>query len=157
MVYEIPEMYDDVERKLIPLFETPGSWFRGHIIDPDYIYETVCGPFAGIATLTPEAVSFLTVDRYIDPVEYNSKIDHANGIVPVVDENAAESQSERAGWVSSGYPRQIGERVPFESRVTTFEELRSELTDIFSNEAAWDQLDQRLTNFVKGTEFETDA
>jgi len=138
---DVPEEYADVDPVLLPLFEIPGEWFQ----DVNEQYETAFGPFADIVGLSPEAAVFMftgRIDQYdTDRLELQQQIDDHRETIYVANESAAESHSGPAAWFDFGYPVfNYYERVPFENRVTTSDELRDELSEIMDNEPEWESL-----------------
>ena len=141
--YEIPDRWDDVDPVLIPLLVQTGEWFQ----EPGSCYETAFGPFGSIVDLTPEAVTF-QASVYDEVAEYHEGLrdeweqsERVNGRVSVADEATATNQDEPAVWLQLfGRHTQIWERVPFESRATTFEEVKTEIDSLIDDgNPYWDE------------------
>jgi DNA segregation ATPase FtsK/SpoIIIE-like protein len=137
----IPSEWADLSPKLIPLLEQPMEWFQ----EPVGQYETAFGPFADIDDLTPEAVIFRFTDRIqdydTDSFELHQQIAEHRDTVYVFNKDSAENQSTPAAWMEMGYPHfSYFERIPFEERVTTLDELENELTEIMDNTPDWEEL-----------------
>lgn len=141
--YEIPDEYDDVDPVLIPLLEQPAEWFQ----EPVSCYETAFGPFGDIVDLTPEAVTFYA-GVYGEPEDHRQELlakwhqsEVINGRASVLGKDTATSQNEPAVWLKEfGDHIGIYERVPFESRVTTFEELKREIDSLIDDgNPYWDE------------------
>lgn len=146
---EFPDEWDDLSPRLVPLLEQPGEWFQ----EPVGQYETTLGPLGDVVTLTPEAVVFyVTVrwDQYPKLEDWKDcqtilwpaeEVVAGNETKIVPSKTVAEEQDSPAVWIEKDDPNaHVHERVPFEQRVTTVEDLQSELTDIMNNTPDWEDL-----------------
>lgn len=151
---------NDIAPRLRPIFETPSEWFQ----EPGDQYETVFGPFAAISHLTPEMVRFRAavrrdqfpnIDRsrpgqgeLVDVLGNEIDETEAHGVdgraqVDDVYEQAAIDADTPVVWIDRGQTMlTIHEQVRFgeDRRVTTPEELQTELEAIMHNTPDWEEI-----------------
>jgi hypothetical protein len=148
--HDYPTEWADVSARLIPLLEVPRDWFD----DPVVQYETTLGPFGDVVDLSPEAVTFnvnVRRDEYPELFQWSGHHVGENDTLLVPNQTAAEGQDETAVWVDEGdVYAHLYERVPFEERVTTLDELQSQLAQIMDNPPEWDELMGAVTDTAVG-------
>mgnify|MGYP006293151637 FL=1 len=134
---------DTVDSTLDPLFEQPIEWFQDLIS----CYETAFGPTGEIHDLSPEGVVFRAA-VYDEVTEYRQELvekwrqnNFINGRQCVSDKETAANQSNRTIWLNEfGHQIEIFERIPFDQRVTTPDELQNTLDDHLIEQPQWDEL-----------------
>lgn len=166
----IPAKYAGLAPALVPLMEQPAEWFQ----EPTSFYETAFGPFGDIVDLTPEAVTFRAA-VYDETPEYREAMltkwkssERVSGRLTVPNETAAQNHDEPTVWLNDfGRHVQVYEHVPFDSRVTTVDDFRTEINSLVAIEPGWGELFDtarqvaremgldRSVDHLSDTEFET--
>jgi len=134
----------NVEKELVPLFETPGEWFE-NVMEQ---YEMACGKFGKVVSLSPEGVTFRAWGKEPEDSPWHQEMERLFTTTDVADKtisgNSAPSEvtvlesEERAKefttpttWANFDSRHiYMYEFVPFTHYVTDKEGLRSELSRI---------------------------
>jgi len=138
---EIPDEWADLSPQLVPLLEQPMEWFQ----EPVGQYETAFGPWANVDDLSPEAVVFRFTGHVrsydTDTFKLDRQIAEHRDAVYVRNKDSAETQPIPTAWMEVGHPHfSYFERIPFEKRVTTLDELKDELNEIMDDTPDWQEL-----------------
>jgi hypothetical protein len=143
----IPEYWENTDKALIPLFETSKEWFENTGYSDTF--EMSSFGTGSVHNLTPHGIEFRRfesghivkdhLEGWKDKFTNNSEI---NGVNIVSTRADAYQSKKRSTWIDieNHNDMWISEYIPFDHRVTTTEELRSELNDILDHTPDFDAL-----------------
>jgi hypothetical protein len=156
--------YDVEDKRLIPLFEQPCDWFQDYA--PDEHYETAAGPFVQLTELTPTAAVFTRSESCSgDPETYDMYTTRLESLVAEHNDVTGENVTVVAGreegesvddspsiWVKTEGRTfvYIYERVPFETRVKSLNDLKTTLATVMGDSVT-DYIESRVSELESVT------